>query len=348
MARVTVVGAGMMGTAICTPLLDNGHEVRLVGTHLDGASVALLQSERRHPGLEYPLHDSLTTLDVTGLPEVVADAEVLVLGVSSPGVRWAAEKVGPHLAPGVPIISVTKGFEWDGRDLKILPDVLASGLPGGLCVPAAIAGPCIAGELAGRVQTAVVFTGRDAALLPGLQSLFATDYYHIEVSSDAVGVEVCAALKNAYAMAVGFAAGLHEARGGAPGKVAMHNYEAAVFAQAAKEMAELVVALGGRVGSAMGLAGVGDLLVTCNGGRTSRLGRWFGRGLRRDDAIAAMQGATLESVDVLRVLDEAVAVFTGDGRLRRESLPLLRHLCDVVVRDVPVDVPFASFLRTDA
>ncbi len=224
--------------------------------------------------------------------------------------------------------------------------VLGGGLEGG--APAAIGGPCIAGELAGRVPTGVVFTGRDPSLLPGLRALFSTEYYHIQTSSDAVGVEVCAALKNAYAMAVGFAAGIHEARGGTAGKVAMHNYEAAVFAQAAAEMADLVLLLGGRVESAMGLPGVGDLLVTCNGGRTSRLGRWFGRGLAREDAIAAMEGATLESVDVLRVLDEALRVYTGSGRLAPTSLPLLRHLCDIVVRDARVDVPFARFVGSGA
>lgn len=343
MANVTVVGAGMMGTAICTPLLDNGHEVRLVGTHLDEASVAMLQAERRHPGLEYALGDGLSAHTVDALPRAMVGADAVVLGVSSPGVRWAAEHVGPHLQAGVPVISVTKGMHWDGEALHILPDVLAKDLPDGSCAPAAIGGPCIAGELAGRVPTAVVFTGRDPSLLPGLKALFATDYYHVHLSDDAVGVEVCAALKNAFAMAVGFAAGLHEARGGTPGKVAMHNYEAAVFAQAAKEMTQLVGLLGGRPESANGLAGVGDLLVTCNGGRTSRLGRWFGRGLLRDEAIAAMEGATLESVDVLRVLDEALAGFDATGRTQPDSLPLLRHLCDIVVREAALDVPFARF-----
>lgn len=343
MAKVTVVGAGMMGTAICTPLLDNGHDVRLVGTHLDGEAVQLLQAERRHPGLESPLAARLVALPVGEVGPAVADADVVVLGVSSPGVRWAAQTVGPHLRPGRPIISVTKGFEWNGAALRILPDVLADRLPPGLCAPAAIGGPCIAGELAGRVPTAVVFTGRDASLLGPLRALFATDYYHVHISDDAVGVEVCAALKNAYAMAVGFGAGLHEARGGSSGKVAMHNYEAAVFAQAAREMTQLVTLLGGRPETAVGLPGVGDLLVTCNGGRTSRLGRWFGRGLRRDDAIAAMEGATLESVDVLGVLDEALGVWTASGMAPPARFPLLRHLCDVVVRDVPVAVPLSAF-----
>ena len=81
-----------------------------------------------------------------------------------------------------------------------------------------------------------------------------------------MGVEVCAALKNAYAMGIAFAAGLHERAGGQPGSVAMHNYESAVFAQSVLEMQRLVAIAGGDPATAAGLAGVGDLDVTCNGG----------------------------------------------------------------------------------
>jgi glycerol-3-phosphate dehydrogenase (NAD(P)+) len=126
----------------------------------------------------------------------------------------------------------------------------------------------------------------------------------------------------------------------------MHNYEAAVFSQASREMATLVAFLGGDPQTALGLPGVGDLNVTCNGGRTSRLGRWFGLGLNRDDAIEAMQGATLESVDVLEILDAALAEFRRRGELKPADLPLLTHLTDIVVRGAGLDVPFDNFSDT--
>ena len=111
--------------------------------------------------------------------------------------------------------------------------------------PAAVAGPCIAGELAQRVETCVLLTGRDAGVLERLAGLMHTPYYHLWTSTDVAGVEACAALKNAYALGPALALGLHEQRGGQPGSVAMHNHEAAVFAQAIREMQRTVTLLGG-------------------------------------------------------------------------------------------------------
>jgi len=106
--------------------------------------------------------------------------------------------------------------------------------------PAAVVGPCIAGELARRVPTCVRLAGRDGAMLDDLVPLFGADYYHMRATTDVVGAEVCAALKNAYAMGVAFATGLNEKAGHRSGSVAMHNYESAVFAQASLEMGRVV------------------------------------------------------------------------------------------------------------
>lgn len=186
-------------------------------------------------------------------------------------------------------------------------------------------------------------TGRDPQVTRSLAALVRTPYYHAFPSDDVVGVEACAALKSAYAMGIAFAAGIHEAKGGEPGSVAMHNHESAVFAQAVLEMQTLVELLGGQARTASGLAGVGDLDVTCNGGRTGRFGRLLGSGLSRSQAVERMQGATLECLEILRVMREACEGLTRAGSLPRGSLPLLMHMADVVQRDVPVGVPFPRF-----
>jgi glycerol-3-phosphate dehydrogenase (NAD(P)+) len=90
---------------------------------------------------------------------------------------------------------------------------------------------------------------------------------------------------------------------------------------------------------------VGDLFVTCQGGRTSRLGRWLGLGLSLPEAIAAMEGATLESLDVIGVWAEALPVLERQELLKPDELPLLRHLCAIVTDDSPADVPFGEFYR---
>jgi glycerol-3-phosphate dehydrogenase (NAD(P)+) len=343
MAIVTVLGAGMMGSALTVPLVDAGHEVRLVGTHLDRDIIGALVDRGFHPKLRLELPRAVRPYQLEALGEAMLGVDVIGVGVSSPGVRWAAERLAPWLAPGLPVVMISKGLAWDGQTLTLLPDQFAASSGCSTVEPAAIAGPCIAGELGRRVETSVVLTGRDPAVLGRLGALMGTPYYHLVISRDVAGVEVCAALKNAYAMGVGFGAGLDERHGGKGGSVAQHNYEAAVFAQAMLETERLVVALGGARSTVLGLAGTGDLTVTCNGGRTSRFGKWLGMGLGIDEAVRRMEGATLECLDILGVLAEALPVLEGRGLVRRSELPLLVHLTEVALEGRPVEVPFDRF-----
>jgi len=346
MAIVTLVGAGMMGSALCVPLLDAGHDVRLVGTHLDGEIIHSLRETRLHPKLKLELPSAIRAFPVEEIEVAMRGVEVIGVGVSSPGVRWVADAISPFVAPEIPVVMITKGLEWSGEALRILPDVLRDALPAAVrrdVAPAAIAGPCIAGELARRVETCVVATGRDAATLERLAGLLGTSYYHVFTSSDADGVEACAALKNAYAMGIAFAMGLHEKQGGQPGSIAMHNYESAVFAQSVGEMRRIVGLLGGNPDSAVGLAGVGDLDVTTNGGRTGRFGRLLGLGLSVAEAVERMQGATLECLDILRVMRNALPSLEARGAITPRELPLLRHMAEVALDGGNVAVPFERF-----
>jgi glycerol-3-phosphate dehydrogenase (NAD(P)+) len=332
----------MMGSALSVPLVDAGHEVRLVGTHLDREIIDALGDRGFHPTLRLELAPAIRPYQLEALGEAMLGADVIGVGVSSAGVRWAAERLAPWLASGVPVVMISKGLGWDGQEVTLLPDQFAQS-SGTSVQPAAIAGPCIAGELGRRVETSVVLTGRDPRMLARVAALMATSYYHPVISTDVAGVQVCAALKNAYAMGVGFGAGLHERRGGLGGSVAQHNYEAAVFAQAMVETERLVLALGGERSTVLGLAGTGDLTVTCNGGRTSRFGKWLGMGLELGEAVRRMEGATLECLDILRVLGEAIPVLEGRGLVRKSELPLLVHLIEVALEGRSVKVPFDRF-----
>jgi glycerol-3-phosphate dehydrogenase (NAD(P)+) len=349
MAIVTVLGAGMMGSALCVPLVDAEHDVRLVGTHLDAEIVKSLRDSRVHPKLGLELPDRIRPFFVEELAEAMQGAEVIGVGVSSPGVRWAGEKLAPFVKPEIPIAMITKGLEWTGQALQVLPDVLRDCFEPALrrlIAPAAIAGPCIAGELARRVETCVVVTSRDPQVLERLCPVLAAPYYFPVKSHDVEGVEVCAALKNAYAMGIGFAQGLHEQRGGSAGSVAMHNYESAVFAQSILEMQRIIQIMGGRRDSASGLAGAGDLDVTTNGGRTGRFGKLLGLGLGTKEAVERMAGATLECLDILQVMRRALPVLEEQGTLSPDELPLLRHLAEVALDGKAPAVPFQNFFRS--
>ncbi|MBM4360471.1 MAG: glycerol-3-phosphate dehydrogenase [Deltaproteobacteria bacterium] len=346
MAVITVVGAGMMGSALCVPLVDRGHEVRLVGTPRDESIIARLVEDRHHLTLRYDLPRAIRPYPVEALETALEGADAVGLGVSSAGVRWAASVLGPRLRPGALVFGITKGLEWDGERLRVLPDVFVDGLPAPLrttLAPAAIAGPCIAGELARRVPTCVVLTGRDRANVETIAELLRTEYYRVFPSTDVEGVEVCAALKNAFAMGVAFGAGLHERRGGTPGSVAMHNYESAVMAQSIVEMMRVVELSGGNPITAAGLAGIGDLDVTNNGGRTGRFGRLLGLGLPLPEAVARMEGATLECLEILAVMQRAILALEDRGVLGRRELPLLREMARVALDGKALTMPFDAF-----
>jgi glycerol-3-phosphate dehydrogenase (NAD(P)+) len=335
----------MMGSALCVPLADRGHDVRLIGTPLDGAIILALKETGRHPGLGMALPASVRSYGVDELDLAGADADAFVLGVSSSGIAWSAWALGPLLGQHArPLAMVTKGLELGPDGLEVLTDAFAKavGNTAPSCRPVAVCGPCIAGELARRVPTLVVLSGHDAAAARSFAGWLQTGYYLPRVSTDVRGVQLCAALKNAYAMGVALGAGLHERAGGKSGSVALHNYEAAVFAQAVMEMGAIVRALGGEPATASGLAGCGDLTVTCNGGRTGRFGSLLGRGHRAADARALMPGVTLECLDVLGVLERAFAA-DALGGLGRADLPLLSHLIELGLHDALLDLPLSEF-----
>jgi glycerol-3-phosphate dehydrogenase (NAD(P)+) len=338
----------MMGSAVCVPLADRGHEVHLIGTPLDTALVRAIDAERRHPTLGLDLPAGLRCHPVSELEAATQDADAIVLGVSSAGIGWAASALAPVLGRrNRPLLLLSKGLELEDGELRVLTEAFRRGLPSELrveCQPVAVCGPCIAGELARRAPTMVVFTGHDLGQARRLAGWIETPYYRVLVHADVVGAQVCAGLKNAYAMGIAFAAGLHQRAQGAGGSVALHNYEAAVFAQSLVEMQELVVGLGGGVRTALGLPGSGDLTVTCNGGRTGRFGALLGRGHATQEAIRLMQGETLECLEVLAVL-ERFSSSASAGSVDWSRLPLLSHLIDVGLHGAPVDVPFRKFFQ---
>jgi glycerol-3-phosphate dehydrogenase (NAD(P)+) len=347
-ANIAIVGAGLMGTATAYPLSDNGHHVKLVGTHLDADIIQSCKENHFHPRLKRKLPSGVVPYYVEEIGEALADAEVVVSGVNSLGVHWIGRTVGPHLQPGQLIIAVTKGLEAaENGDLVILPDVLKGELPEEIRdrIPiAAIGGPCIAGELAGGRQSCVVFGSRDGDAVERLAAIFGTPYYHVWTTTDLVGLELCAAMKNAYTLAVGLAGGLLEKAGGPDGAGAhMHNLAAALFGQGCTEIDRILQLVGGTRTFAYGLPGAGDLYVTCQGGRTVRLGRLMGSGISFAAAREIMAGETLEAAMIIQVMGEAMPKLTERGVISPKELPLLRALIDILVNGRPVDLSVQGF-----
>jgi glycerol-3-phosphate dehydrogenase (NAD(P)+) len=347
MTTVAVLGSGIMRSALAIPLADNGHEVRLVGTHLDRQIIDSVRSGGIHPGLELEMPASVSAYQLEDAAEAFDGAEIVLSGVNSFGVRWAGEQLTSLLKPGQLLIAIAKGMEADDEgNLRILPEVLVEPLPEEIRpqVPvSAIIGPSIAGEVAVRRDTCVVFAGPDQVALDRLAEAFRTDSYHVWTTTDLLGAEICAAMKNCYALSVGFAEGVLERIGGADDAYRAHNFEAALFAQGSLEMRRMVQVLGGRPETADGLAAVGDCYVTSAGGRNVRVGRLLGQGMGFSEAWERLGHITLEGAAAIRVIGGALPKLTERGIIGADEFPLLRHLYEVIGLEQPLDVPWERF-----
>lgn len=350
MAIITIIGAGMMGSAMAFPACRNGHAVRLVGTPLDDAIIESVRTTGRHSTLTHDVNGKKEPFTMPAgvsahtfgeAARCIEGADVVVCGVSSFGVDWFVRNVLPLIPEKTPVLSITKGMIDDGAgrgDLISYPEYMLRHIDQKLRI-CAVGGPCTSYELADRDPTEVTFCGPDMALLRYLKALFETDFYHISLSTDVRGVECAVALKNAYALGVSLAVGLSYRR---EGRAFEHyNSQAALFGQAAKEMEKLLLLFGGKRENIF--LGVGDLYVTVFGGRTRRVGTLLGEGNTIDEALRQLQGVTLESLVIARRTVEAVARLATAGKADPADFPLLLHIGELLNDGKTVAIPWAKF-----
>ena len=327
----------MMGSAMSIPASDNGHEVRLVGTPLDRAIIERAKEDCYHITLKRQLPAGVKCYQVEELEAALEDCDLLIGGISSFGVEWFGENVLPKLPKSLPVLSVTKGLHATPEgEFVAFPDYLA-GMPG--CDDLslnAVGGPCISFELADRHHTVVAFCGHNMEDLTKIKSMLTTDYYHINLTNDVMGLEMAVAMKNAYALGVSLAVGLAEGKKGV-GCPEEYNPQAGLFAQSTREMARLLELSGGHPTEI--LYGAGDLYVTVFGGRTRMIGTLLGRGMTFKQAREELSGVTLESVAITQVVIEALKHRSADV----SKFPLLNHIYSMITEGVTVNVPWRTF-----
>jgi glycerol-3-phosphate dehydrogenase (NAD(P)+) len=310
-----------------------------------------------HPRLKSRLRDGVTPFTYDRLGEALQGAELVVLGVNSLGVEWAGQMLAAQMQAGrlaedAPLLFLTKGLAGHEGALEMLPHRLRRELPPqrqGSVKLAAIGGPSIAGELAANRHTCVVVTGNDAALLDKLAGMLRTPYYHVWPTTDMIGVEVCVAMKNLYALAVGCVGGLLERDGAAENEAVMYNLAAGLFAQGLWETAYMVELLGGERRSVFTLPGAGDLYVTSMGGRNQKMGRYLGMGVPFSQAKAEhMADITVEGAQLAQAIGPTVEQMVAEGRLDAASAPLMLKMIDIVCHDAPVEFPWDRFFAGQA
>ncbi|MCI8293816.1 MAG: glycerol-3-phosphate dehydrogenase [Hespellia sp.] len=342
MSIITFVCAGQMNSAITFPAFENGHEVRLVGSPLDEEIIDRLREDNYHINLKRTLHNGIKYYKIDELEEALKGADLILGGVSSFGLDWFCDEILPVLPEEVPLLTVTKGMvDREDGTLVPYPYIFAERQPEGKHLNLnAIGGPCTSYELADHDDSHVAYCGKDIETLKFIKSLLATDYYHISLSTDVVGVECAVALKNAYALGVTLAVGLAEKRDGKIG--AQHyNSQAALFGQSMKEMKALLEIIGGKPENL--IHGIGDLYVTVFGGRTRKIGTLLGRGLSFDEAMEELKGVTLESIVISTRTARAVKKMAERNVVSLDDFPLLMHIDSLINEGAEVNIPWEKF-----
>lgn len=342
MAVITIVGAGMMGSALAFPALENGHEVRLVGTHLDREIICTCRKNGCHPKFTRKFPPGALYYQIEELSQALKGAELVIGGVSSFGVEWFGERVLPLIADGTKVLTVTKGLmdTPDGR-LLTYPFVWNEKLKetGKVLKLMAIGGPCTSYELVAHDHTSVAFCGWDQSALQEARALLKTEYYHISLSTDVTGIESAVALKNGFALGIALTIGMNQKRFGMESELHF-NSQAAVFGEAAREMDRLLKLQGAEDGLWIG---IGDLYVTVYGGRTRLAGILLGRGMTIDEVRRELSGVTLESLVITNRVARAMRIRAERGELSMDELPLLQHIDDLLNNKTPADIPWESF-----
>ena len=272
--NVAVIGAGSWGTTVASLAAAQAPTILWARRAEAAEEVASAHTNSRYLG-DTPLDPALrATADIE---EAVAGADVLIVGIPSHGFRATLVEMAPHMRPGSPVISLSKGLEPETR-LR-MSELVAEETPGHAA--GVLTGPNLAKEVLAGQSAAAVVAMPDEQGARMLQEVLSRDLFKIYRSTDVVGAEIAGALKNVFAIAAGIAAGLHSG----------DNTRALVMCRAIAEMTRLGVAMGGQPMTFAGLAGIGDLLATCISplSRNRTVGEQLAAGRSIDEIIESMQ-----------------------------------------------------------
>jgi glycerol-3-phosphate dehydrogenase (NAD(P)+) len=288
MSKIAIIGAGAWGTGLAIVLGRKGsHQVHLWAHEKEVCESisARRVNELFLPGQSIP-ESVVPTNDWT---EALRGAEIVVNAVPSHHCRAIFEKMHQHLTPAILFVSATKGLENEThmRMTEVITQVVKSA-KGFVPRIGALSGPSFAKEVARGDPTAITIASNSIELAKTIQQEFSDPRFRLYTNDDVIGVELGGALKNIIAIAAGVCAGLELG----------HNSIAALITRGLAEMTRLVVACGGRQETMSGLAGLGDLVLTCTGGlsRNRTVGVELGRGKQLPEIISGMHGMVAEGV----------------------------------------------------
>ena len=329
MAKIIILGAGSMGTAFSYPCSDNNHDVTIIGTHLEDDFIDLINSQKKHPILDCGIAKNVKFLKLKNLSEEInKKVDLIVVAVVSKGIEWASLELCKVLKNNVPILILTKGLSVNNNNYEILAHKIERILrENGIKKTniSAAGGPCLAKDLATKVHTSVVFANTDINVVNEIKKIVSTDYYHVSTTDDVIGVEVCAAIKNIFSIGIGSTKDLNAAAG--------------LIQQSIDEMIIFTEKLKGKKETVIGLAGIGDLYVSADGGRNSKMGKYLGQGLTFQEAKKAkMPKVTVEGAELIFEIGSKVKKDFDETKL-----PLMIAIINTILNDKKLDINWDKF-----
>lgn len=320
--NVAVLGGGSFGTAMVKVLAENGHCVHFWMRDQEQADSIREtgQNTRYMPGIRLA-GDIQTTTD---LPGAVANAEIVFVAIPSKAFRDVIHQHSGCFRDGQIVVSLTKGIEAHG--FRLMSEILQEEIP--QCRIGVLSGPNLAAEIVNRDLTATVIASADSKVRESVQNLLGCEYFRVYANADMFGVELAGALKNIYAIVAGLGSALEMGE----------NAKAMLITRGMAEMSRFAVSLGANPMTFLGLAGVGDLIVTCTSAksRNFRIGYAIGKGKSLDEAATEL-GQVAEGIYTLKLVrekSEAMGI----------QMPLVRGLYEILYGNASIKTVINSLM----
>jgi len=329
MANILILGAGSMGTAFSFPCSDNNHQISIIGTHLENDFIDKVNSLKKHPTLNCDIPNNVNFFKIDKLQEeITKKVDLIVVAVIAKGIEWASLQLSKVLKKNIPILILTKGLSIYKNNYEVLAHKMERILKENGIKETNISGaggPCLAKGLSNKVHTSVVFANPNIKVANQIKKIVSTKYYHVSVSDDVIGVEVCAAIKNIFSMAVGSTKSLNSA--------------AALINQSIHEMITFTEKLKGNKETVLGLAGIADLYVSVDGGRNSKMGGYLGEGMTFKEAKKIkMPNETVEGADLAVEIGPKVK-----NDFDKKKLPLMFSVIGAICEDKTLTIDWEKF-----
>ena len=318
MKNILVIGSGAMGAAFTIPCLDNNHKVTLCEPYNYGLVKKILSKKKFHPNLKLNLPKKLIVKKFS--QEILTKKwDLIAIAVSSIGIDLIREKL-KQLKSNCPILVLTKGLKYEKKSKRIttMSEQLNSG--NRKLNLSVLKGPCLAKELAKKINTSVVIANKNINIAKSIGKLISTKYYKLEYSNDVRGTEICSAVKNIYSMIIGAGEGL--------------NTSSSIFRKSISEMVYLTKFFKGKEETVYGLAGIGDLYVSALGGRNSKMGKYLGRGLTFKKAKKKfMSNDTIEGAQL--AIEIAPYILK---KINNKKIPLMTDLLKAISKNKKLNI----------